>query len=573
MFISLPRTSEAFEMLSWAEIEPWYRQLAETTLAPDTLEPWLRQWSQLSALVDETNTRLEIATTRNTANEPSSRRRQRFLDEIFTHVQHFDQQVKQQLLVSGLEPEGFALPLRKLRIDAELFRPENVPLLNEEKRLVEAYMSINGAQTVLWEGKEVPIVALYSQMQDPDRARREQAWRAFNERKREDGESLFEIWIKGLQVRQQIARNAGYASYREYRWQELYRFDYTPDDCKALHEAVERVIVPVASRLAEKRRKLLGVERLRPWDTAVDPRASESPRAIEDVEAFLRKLADLFNQIDPALGGYFNTMLKEQCFDLEERANKAPGGYSLALEVKQLPFIFGQAMTIQDGVRLVCHEAGHAFHTFESRGLPYIQQRKESMLPAEFAEVASISMELIGSMHLLSSGLCSKEDARHMRLQQLEAQGIEGTLLALPMVIRGDAFLHWVYENPEHALDPDAVAQKWVELGRRFEPDLDWSDLEAANGNSWQHIQHFFDGPFYYINYAIAIIGALQVWRNYLRDPQSTIQQYRDALSKGATCSLPGLYTAAGAKFAFDVPLLQDMVQLVTSKIEELTHC
>lgn len=570
MFTPLPQTSEAFELLSWAEIMPWYRELAETTLAPDTLEPWLRQWSQLSALVDETSTRLEIDTTRNTADETVSRRRERFLDEIFTHVQHVDQQIKQQLFASGLEPEGFELPLRKLRVDAELFRPDNVPLLNEEKQLVEAYMSINGAQTVVWEGEEVPIVALYSEMQDPDRARRERAWRTFNKRKLQDREALFEVWKKGVQVRQQIARNAGYDNYREYRWQQLYRFDYTPDDCKAFHYAVEQVIVPVASRFAEKRRKMLGVERLRPWDTAVDPRASEAPRPIEDIDALLLKLADLFDQIDPVLGGYFDTMIKEQCFDVEERVNKAPGGYSLALEVKQLPFIFGQLTTIQDVVWLIFHEAGHAFHTFESRGLPYVHQRKESMLPMEFAEVASISMEFIGTMHLFSSGLCSQEEARHIWLQMLESQGMEGTLLALPMVIRGDAFLHWTYENPEQALDPEAVERKWVELGKRFEPDIDWSDLEAANGNKWQHVLHFFDGPFYYIDYAFAILGSLQVWRNYLRDPHGTIRQYRQALSKGATRSLPELYRATGATFAFDVPLLQDLVQLVTGKIEEL---
>jgi oligoendopeptidase F len=225
---------------------------------------------------------------------------------------------------------------------------------------------------------------------------------------------------------------------------------------------------------------------------------------------------------------------------------------------------------IHGQAQLIFHEAGHAFHTFQSRGLPYVHQRKESMLPMEFAEVASMSMEFIGSMHLLSSGLCSKEEAWHIRLQQLESQGMEGTLLAVPMIIRGDAFLHWVYENPEQAQDAEVVGRKWVELGRRFEPDPDWSDLEAANRNGWQYILHFFDGPFYYINYALALLGALQVWRNYLRDPQGTIQQYRQALSFGATRSLPELYTTAGARFAFDVPFLQDMVQLVRGKIEEL---
>src|SRR5581483_5698127 len=220
MYSPLPQSSEAFEALQWIEIEPWYRELVETKLAPDTLELWLRQWSQLSALVDETNTWLEISTTRNTADETLSQRRKRFLDEIFTHVQNFDQQIKQQLLASSLEPEGFAVPLSKLRADAELFRPENVPLLNDEKQLGEEYMGINGAQMVLWEGKEIPIVSLFPQIQDPDRQRREQAWRTFHERKLEDRETLNELWIKGLQMRQQIAHNAGYDNYRAYRWQQ-----------------------------------------------------------------------------------------------------------------------------------------------------------------------------------------------------------------------------------------------------------------------------------------------------------------------------------------------------------------
>jgi len=565
MYSPLPQSSEAFEALSWAEIEPWYRELADTTLTSETLDPWLRQWSQLSALVDETNTWLEISTTRYTADETLSQRRQRFLAEIFTHVQSFDQQIKQQLLASGLEPDDFAIPLRKLRVDATLFREENIPLLNEEKKLAETYMSINGAQTVSWEGKEIPITQLSPAMEDPDRDRRERAWRTRTERKFEDREALNEVWIKNLQLRQQIARNAGYDNYRDYRWQQCYRFDYTPDDCKALHDAVEQVIVPVASQLAEKKRQLLGVETLRPWDAPVDPRASEAPRAIADIDALLRQCAGLFAQIDPVLGGYFDIMIKEQCFDLEERANKAPGGYNLGLEVKQLPFIFGRVQTIQDAVGLVFHEAGHAFHTFEARWLPLVHQRKENMLPAEFAEVASTSMEYIGGMHLVSSGLCAEEEAQRLRLQHLES-----TIIFLPRLIRGDAFQHWVYENPEQALDPDAVDQKWAELGQRFEPYLDWSGLDAANRISWQPILHFFEIPFYFIEYAFATIGALQVWRNYLHDPQSAIQQYRHALSLGATRSLPDLYTAAGARFAFDAATLQDIVQLVMGKIEAL---
>lgn len=561
----LPQSSEAFAQLPWVEIESWYHELAATTLSPQTLEPWLRQWSQLSALIDETNIWLEIETTRNTADEAISQRRQHFLDEIFTPVQNFEQQIKQQLLESGLEPEGFALPLHKLQVDAKLFRAENIPLLNEEKRLDETYGNINGAQTVQWEGKEVSVFSLSPAIQDQNRELRERAWKAFHRRKLADQAALHEVWVHYLQTRQQIAHNAGYTNYREYRWQQLYRFDYTPDDCKALHETIERVIVPVASQLAEKRRQRLGVETLRPWDSLVSLQGSAALRPTTDTDALLCQCAGMFGQIDPTLGGYFDTMIQEHCFDLAERANKAPGGYNGVLEVRQLPFIFGRLMTIQDVVGLLLHEAGHAFHAFEMRGLPYIHQRKESMLPIEFGEVASTSMEYIGSLHLVSSGLCTEQEALSIRLQHLEE-----TVGTLPRLMRGDAFQHWVYENPEQALDPDAVSQKWAELGRRFEPDLDWSGLEAIERNNWQQILHFFQIPFYFIEYAFACIGALQIFRGYTKDPQNALQRYRHALSLGGTCSLPELYMAAGAKFAFDTATLQDIAQFVMGEIAEL---
>ncbi|HET8839902.1 MAG TPA: M3 family oligoendopeptidase [Ktedonobacteraceae bacterium] len=560
----LPQTSEAFEHVPWVQIELWYRELEATTLSPKTLEPWLRQWSRLSALIDETQIWLEIATTRNTADEALSQRRQRFLDEIVTPVQNCEQQIKQQLLESGLEPEGFAIPLRKLQVDTKLFHTENIPLLNEEKKLSEAYMCINGAQTIQWEGKEVPVSSLLPTIQDPDREQRERAWRTFHKRKFEDDEAINTVWVKCIQVRQQIAHNAGYDNYRSYRWQQLYRFDYTPDDCKTLHKAVEQVIVPAVSQLVEKRRKKLGVETLRPWDLSVDLQVGAPPRSIADIDALLRQCARMFNQIDPVLGGYFDTMIKERCFDLDERANKAPGGYTGVLEVKQLPFIFAHVRTMPDIVGPVFHEAGHAFHAFEMRRLPYIHQRREDMHPIEFGEVASTSMEYIGSMNLVSSGLCTRQEALNIRLQRLEE-----TLRDLSRLIRGDAFQHWIYENPEQAMVPQEISQKWAELGRRFEPYLDWSGLQAMNENGWQQTLHFFVAPFYYIEYAFATIGALQVWSNYLHDPQRAIQRYRHALSFGATRPLPELYAVAGAKFTFDTATLQDVVQLVMGKIAE----
>ena len=566
MFTPLPQTSEAFERLSWAEIEPWYRELLESPLTPEMLQLWMARWSNLSALVDETMKRLEIECTRDTADEERPRRKQRFMEEVYTPQQVLDQQVKERLLASGLEPEGFALPLRNLRAEAAFYREENLPLLNEDTALSDEYYQIGGAQMVTWNGKEMPKTAVENVLFHPDRTQRERAWRAITEREAEDQEKLDALWIKKMHVRQQIARNAGYENYRDYRWKQLLRFDYTPADCQAFHRAVEQVIVPAASRLWEKRRKLLGVEKLRPWDMQVDPRASEEPRRISDVDALLQQCLPVFQRIDPQLGSYFETMLKEQLLDLEERPNKADAGYSYTLEVRRRPFVFGHVNSITGVMPLIFHEMGHAFQVFETIPLPYIHQRKEEAVPIEFAEVASTSMEFIGGMHLHEAGLCTEQEAARLCLQHLE----NVLTRYLPFITMGDAFQHWIYDHPEQGSDPEQCRQKWAELTQRYLPEIDWSGLETERANRWQGTLHYYCLPFYFIEYAFAALGALQIWDNYLRDQETAIRQYRFALSLGATRTVPELYEAAGAKFTFDGEMLQHVVQLITRTVEEL---
>lgn len=566
MYTSLPQASEEFEQRSWAEIEPWYQELSSTALSAETLSPWLLQWSHLGALVDETITRHEIACTQNTADQERLLQKQRFQDEVYIHIQTYDQQLKQQLLESGLEPENFAIPLRNLRAEASIYSEANVALLNDERNVGIVYQNIIGEQTVQWEGEEKSLGSLYPVLRDPERARREEVWRTMSARKLADREELGKLWAQGIQVRQQIAQNAGYDSYRGYRWQQLHRFDYTPDDCKHFHEAVEQVFVPAASKIWEQHRQRLGVETLRPWDLAVNSRSSQAPRTVSDVQGFLQQCQGLFEHIDPQLGAYFQTMLQEDLFDLDDRPSKAPGGYNLALEIRQVPFIFGRVTLLSDGIGLISHEAGHAFHTFEMRPLSYLQQRKESFLPMEFAEVASTSMEFIGSMHLHEVGLCTPEEAAQLRIEHLEGMI---TQLFLP-VARGDAFQHWAYEHPELATDPARCDEKWVELSQRFYPDVDWSGLDAVYRSDWQNILHFYCDPFYFIEYAFAALGAIQVWSNYLHNPQDGLQKYRYALSLGATRTLPELFEAAGAKFAFDREMLQSTLTLLTDALNEL---
>lgn len=566
LFSPLPSTSETFEALSWSEIEPWYHELLNCPLAVETLDAWMAQWSDLSALLDEAMYMRDIACRQNTADEALVQRKQRFLTEIHAPAEELDQRIKERLLASELEPRGFAIPLRNLRAEASLYRVENLPLLNEDKLLSDEYFQIGGEQKVIWEEEEVPLPTLFTVLQDPDRVKRERAWRAMFERQLEDQEKLNTLWMKKMRLRQQIARNAGFDNYRDYRWKQLLRFDYTPDDSKAFHEAFERVLIPAASRLWEKRRRLLGVETLRPWDMDVNPRSHEAPRAISDMAGFLQQCGTLFQLIDPQLGQYFNTMREEGLFDLETRQHKASIGYMTPLEVRHRPFVFGHVRSITNILPLVCHEMGHAFHLFEMAHLPYLHQRKVGALPLEFAEVASTSMELIGSLHLHRAGICSQQEAALLRLDRFE----NILLTYLPIIIRADAFQHWVYDHPDLAMDPQKCEEQWIELSRRFLPEIDWSGLEREQRCEWQHLLHFYCYPLYVIEYAYATLGAFQIWHNYLNDPQKALQQYRHGLSLGATRTIPELYEAAGARFACDDALLEMVQHLVDETIVEL---
>lgn len=567
MYTPLPQTSDAFASLSWAEIEPWYRELQETVLSQETLRPWLLRWSRLSELVDEVMAANEIACMRDTTDQKAERRQQRFLDEIFVHVQSYEQRLKEQLLASSLSPEDFAISLRNLRTEVALFCEANIPLLNEETRLTGEYFQIMGGQTVTWEGQEeLGAGALGPVLAEPDRARRERAWRTISMRQLADRPALNEQWRKLLQLRQRMARNAGYENYRDYRWKQLLRFDYTPADSLAFHALVEQELVPVASALWEKRREMLRVETLRPWDQKVNPWTGTAPRLIFDREELLRRCVMLFHHLDPVLGSYFEIMVQENLLDLEERPNKAQAGFQTYLPFRQRPFIFGHVNSVQDIIPLILHESGHAFHSFEMRSLPYYQQKKEGMVPTEFAEVASTSMELIGSIHLHASGLCTEAEEIQIRLQHLEYFLLD----FIPSIVQTDAFQHWVYENPEQAMDPANCDQKWAELHKVYFPTQDWSGLEDELSIGWQKTLHLYYVPFYLLEYTFAALGALQIWRNYQSDPQAALRQYRYALSLGATRTVPELYAAAGATFAFDASTLRSLLQLVLRTLEDL---
>jgi oligoendopeptidase F len=565
MFASLPPSALDFMDWPWARIEPYFQDLLSRQVNQANVEAWLSDWTRLANLLSERFTRLEIATTVDTTDEEAKKRYNGFLDEIYPHAESMEHKLKQKLLESGVEPADFEIPLRNMRAEVEIFKEENLPLLSHEMKLSIEYDKISGAQSVEWEGEELTVLQLKRVYQDLDRDKRERAWKLGAQRQLEDRQALNELWQNLLQVRLEIAENAGKADFRAYQWQRFKRFDYTPQDCKSFHEAIEEVVVPAAERIYEKRRERLGVARLRPWDLTVDALGREPLRPFEDVDELKSTAGTIFQNVDPQLGKYFEIMRRETLLDLYNRKGKAQGGYCADFEVIQRPFIFMNAVGLQEDVQTLLHEGGHAFHVFETSQLPYHQQLQVGM---EFAEVASMGMELLASPYLAKEmgGFYSPVQAARARIEHLD----EDILRFWPYMAVVDAFQHWVYENPEQAADPSNCDATWSDLWRRFMRGVDWSGLEDEMATGWQRKLHIFQIPFYYVEYGLAQLGAVQVWRNAVKDQDAAVAAYRKALSLGGTRPLPELFAAAGAKFAFDADTLHMAVDAIETTIDRL---
>jgi oligoendopeptidase F len=566
-FDTLPASAQEFNAWPWPQIAPYYDGLLARPLSADTVAAWLADWTRLSALLDETNTRYTIATTVNTADQAAETGYKTYLDTIVPPMGEAEQRLKQKLIDSGLEPAGFAMPLLKLRTEAELFREANLPLLSEERKLGLEYEQIAGARTVQWEGEEIPVIQLYPVLEEPDRDRRERAWRTIFARVADDTPALAPLWRQMVQTRDQIAHNAGLPDFRAYKWRQLFRFDYTPDDAQRFHAAIAEVAVPATTRLWQRRRQQLGVPTLRHWDLNVDPQSRAPLRPYATIAELEDGVERIFRQVDPQFAAYFATMRAEGLLDLESRKNKAPGGYSLGYAVTRQPFIFTNATRTHGDVQTLLHEGGHAFHTFECAPLPYLPQWQEQMLPMEFAEVASMGMELLSAPYLTrdQGGFYTEAEAARARLDNLRE-----IIAFWPYMAMIDALQHWIYEHPADAADIERCDDHWETLVDRYWPGLDWSGVERAKRTYWHQQSHVFTDPFYYIEYGIAQLGAVQVWANAQRDPAGAAAAYRRALALGATVPLPQLYAAAGAKFAFDADTLRDAVGLLERTIAEL---
>lgn len=541
----------------WPQIAPWFDQLearAARCRSAAELERWLMDWSELTAALDEEASRRYIAMTCHTDNAEAEKAYLHFVEAIEPELKP-RQFALEKLYVA--HPQRTNLPARRFEVfdrdvknHVELFRPENVALETEEAKLSQQYQKLIGAQTVKFRGEEKTLVQMGRYLEEPDRALRQEAWETVANRRLEDVDKCEEIFDELIQLRTRIAKNAGFDNYRDYAFRQKGRFDYTPADCVKFHDAIAGEIMPAVREIQAERRRQLQLEKLRPWDLAVDPQNRAPLKPFAEVGEMVARTQKIFNRLDGELAAGFQQMQDLKLLDLANRKGKAPGGYQSTLSEARVPFIFMNAVGLQRDVETILHEAGHAFHAQATRGEDLYAYRGA---PIEFCEVASMAMELLGNEFL--EEFYSATDANRARKTHLE-----GIIGFFPWMAVVDAFQHWIYTHPGHTRSERQAA--YLGLMDRFGGDVDWSGWEKARAHSWHRQLHIFIHPFYYVEYGIAQLGALQVWANSRRDKVKALGDYKKSLTLGGSRPLPELFSAAGCRLEFSAETIRPLIQL-----------
>jgi oligoendopeptidase F len=556
---------ERIDLGEWNQIAPLFETVEQNLNSAKSvpeLERALLDWSELSAALDEEGSKRYIAMTCHTDSADAEKAYLHFVEHVEPEIKprqfRLEQAYLAQPLRAQLAKQRYEVFDRDTRQHVELFRPENVPLETEEARLGQQYQKLSGSLTVHFRGEEKTLAQMGRYLEETDRALRQEAWEVVARRRLDEREKFENFFDELVKLREQIAKNAGFQSYRDYAFKARGRFDYGPEDCYAFHEAIEKEVVPLLRELQSVRREQLHLPALRPWDLSVDPLNRPPLRPFEKVDEMVVRTQNIFEKIDGGLAGGFRAMQAQRLLDLDNRKGKAPGGYQSTLAESRLPFIFMNAVGLQRDVETMLHEAGHAFHALATRDEPLYAYRGS---PIEFCEVASMSMELLGNEFL--EEFYSANDANRARRTHLE-----GIVSIFPWIATVDAFQHWIYTHPSHTRAERRAA--WLALMDRFGGDVDWSGYEEVRANLWHRQLHIFLHPFYYVEYGIAQLGALQVWANSKRNKGEALSNYQRALALGNSRPLPELFAAAGCRFSFDRETVKPLVQLVKNEWAKL---
>lgn len=550
---------------NWDEVKPLLEDLQNRPIhSIEDLKSWLHDRSEMEAVVAENVGRRYIKMTVDTTDEAAAKSYEYFVTEINPKISPYEDKLNRKLndceFKDQLKEGGYKIYFRGVASAIEIYRDENNELAAKDAQLGQKYGAVSGKQSINYKGEEITMQKAGTYLKSTDRAVRKEVFELVADRRMEDANEMDEILTEMVNIRTQIGKNADFENYRDYKFKAMGRFDYSVKDCFDFHESIEKEIVPIVKTFTEERIQKLGYGDLKPYDTAVSLDGKPPLKPFETGEEMLNKTIELFYKIDPFCGERLEIMKKMEHLDLESKKGKAPGGYNYPLYEIGVPFIFMNSVGLQRDLVTIVHEGGHAVHSFLSRNLELTPFKS---LTSEIAELASMSMELI-SMEHWEDIYSDPEELKRAKKEQLQ-----GVLDVLPWVATVDAFQHWLYENPAHTVSERHEA--WLRISSRFSSNLvDWSDYPNYREVTWQKQLHIFEVPFYYIEYGMAQLGAIAMWRNYKQDPKKTMEEYKAALALGYTKSIPEVYETAGIKFDFSKEYVSELATFVRGELEKL---
>ena len=551
---------------SWADVEPYFEFLVQFKFAEiETLNHWLKLRSDLEALLQEDMGWRYIRFTCDTENEKFKKELDVFIEEIEPKIAFYQNKLNVILEQSGLieeleKDQEYKIYIRNFKTEMKLFREESLDLIAEVQSLSNDYGKISSAFMVQIDGDDYTFNQAANFLKSTDRAKRKQVYEAIVNRRLAEKDNFNQLFDDLLQKRHQIAKQAGYENYRDYMFDALFRFDYSPSDAKVFHQSIKEIIVPICQTFDQKRKDTLGCEAIKPYDLEVDLSGGSNITPYKDGQDLISKTIDCFARVKPRYAQYIEKMNEMGHLDLDSRKGKAPGGYNYPLYKSGVPFIFmNSASSVRDMATMI-HEGGHAIHSFLSQPLKITAFKN---FPSEIAELASMSMELI-TLDYWDTFIKDTEELKRAKRYHLEK-----TISILPWIAAVDSFQHWIYENPNHTQDERET--EWVKIIKSFNGEVvDWSNYPEVQANLWHKQLHIFEVPFYYIEYAIAQLGAIAVWKNYKQNPESALKAFEKALSAGNTLTLPELYALSGIKFSFERSYIDELMQFILKELNEI---
>ena len=562
----LPRhfVPKDFTVINWESLEPYFISLLERTINTKAeMEQWLKDQSELEAVINEDACWRQIRMTCDTENKTLEEAFNFFFMEIQPKIQPCSDALNKKLvnhpLANELDTVKYFTYLRSVKKSIELFKEENIPLQAELAVLQQQYGVTTGKMMVTVDGQEYTLQQAAKFLESHDRNKREEVYRKIQDRRLEDTATLNNLYNQLIEKRNREALNAGFKNYRDYRFKELGRFDYTKEDCYQFHDAVKLHVLPLVNEIYKKKKQKLGLDILRPWDLDAEPEGTAPLHPFKTSDELVNKSIECFHKLRPFFGACLKKMNALKHLDLESRKGKAPGGYNCPLAESGAPFIFMNAAGQMHDVTTMVHEGGHAIHSFLAHPLE-LNGFKE--YPMEIAEVASMAMELF-SMDYWETFFDNAEDLTRAKEHQLER-----VITIFPWIAIIDKFQHWVYENPAHTNEERTA--KWNEILKEFQDDvIDYNGLENYRSKAWQRQLHLFEVPFYYIEYGIAQLGAIGMWMQYKQNPQQALDNYCSALALGGTKTLPQLFETAGLKFDFSPEKIKVLMEFVEGEMKK----